>query len=266
MCAHTIKYKLKQLSLCVCILVHKFQKFSGIDVDGAVGPITKALLLASRFDSLKDLDNSEEEGNNMFEFNSDVRNITPPNNETIVKFSVGIVPGYLNQSEVEAEIINVLMQWGYATGLEFLLASEGEEAMIKIKFDEPSDMDQNIFRFDGPGGCIAHADVENKTILLDSSERWFVNPTNTDDATIVHGNSVDSHFNIGTVVFHEFGHILGLRAHSPHAEDVMSPFYVASTSSPMLGPSDSQRVRKLYDNTQEVGLVLQLKRPAAKSS
>jgi hypothetical protein len=253
--------------------VKMFQKFSGVAVDGAVGPITKALMLSSRFDTLVDIDPavpieiggggvdvsaSTLSSQNGSEFTSDKRNIFPSPGSNVVKFKVGVVPGYLVQSEVETEISKVLMQWGYATGFEFMLAKDDD--VIQIRFAEPNDMDQNLFRFDGPGGCIAHADVEKKLILLDSSERWVVNSSDNSSSEV----ACDTHFDVATVVFHEMGHILGLCAHSPHAEDVMCPFYISGGGRGLvLGPSDLKRISKLYNDTPEVGLVL--KRPVRKT-
>ena len=84
----------------------------------------------------------------------------------------------------------------------------------------------DVYRFDGIGGELAHAD--KNFIELDAEERWSI-------------DLVEGKFCLYPVLLHELGHVLGL-GHGPHGA-TMDPYYPGSQ---LLTEWDVEAVQGLY--------------------
>jgi len=206
--------------------VKAFQEFTGVDTDGVVGPVTRAALLAPRHDPHKDVGAG-----------SDVAVPGLSSGEDVTYF-VGLPPGYLDASGAAASVEAAVKAWEASSGLSFVKTANKADAKISIVWGETEPADQ-LFKFDGPGGCLAKADAASGRIVLDAGERWL----GPDDA------EADGAYDVGAVVMHEMGHILGCKCHSADPADVMSPYYLGRNGS--VSAADGERVGKLYPKTAE---------------
>lgn len=87
--------------------IKAFQEAAGLKVDGIAGPLTKAKVVAPVFDAIPHLPKPDEEDTATFKSGD------------TVSWSLGDVPGYLNEAAVTAELQTAFDKWAPACGVEF---------------------------------------------------------------------------------------------------------------------------------------------------
>ncbi|UCC30187.1 MAG: matrixin family metalloprotease [Phycisphaerales bacterium] len=150
------------------------------------------------------------------------------------------VSGINEQAQLDA-VERAVAAWEAVSALTFSEAPSCEVADIRISFRSKRH-EGDAFRFDGPGGILAHAFFPGSPkpgeVHLDADEDWALEPE-------------EGKFDLFTVVLHEVGHALGL-VHStcdcviaPCGCVVMGPTY---PSSGMKLPSkeDKEAIINLY--------------------
>jgi len=168
-----------------------------------VGPKTRKFLLQKRLDGLCD--------------HGQAANYTPGQ---VVKFYLGSRVGSVSPSFFETVAEACASQWTGACGIELVQTYNEADADFVISFDAVGD---DVFRFDGEGGTLAHADKTR--ITLDAEERW-----EKPHGVILHA-----------VLLHEMGHVLGL-GHGPPGS-VMAPYYQSLRT---LTAADKRAAQALY--------------------
>ena len=214
-----------------------FQNISGLaSPDGIIDETTKRAMIRPRFDHQKDVLQQQP--------SSSLPNATSRVSSKYlagdrVDISVGSSPGYLEREDVLSAVADALKMWEEASGVILNVidrraaaattTTNVASAVVNLSWRDHSGTNDDLTRFDGPGGTIARATPEY--VHLDSSELWCVRNV----------PSKPFAFDIYSVVLHEFGHVLGLK-HSAHIDDVMSPFY--SVRSEPLTENDVTKVRE----------------------
>ena len=216
----------------------QFQDFTGLEPDGVAGPATKAALMATRFDVESD---KPVHGD---------RKTFAKGQE--IKYFVEDTPTYLPAAAVKAEIAQAAAQWT-ATGAVGAFTPVGSRAEADLVVEWVDKTEGNLYKFDGPGGCIAHAYAADGKAKLefDAAERWslqrasYATPEEADAADREDERFPGEEFYVLPVALHELGHVLGL-SHSADAHSVMAPFYVSNRT--RLHESDAERVLALYNS------------------
>ena len=148
-----------------------------------------------------------------------------------ILYHIGIAPGYLQRKDVVQCIEKAFGLWSGALNgeIRFNLVQDVNKADIRLSWSTHSMREDNLMRFDGPGGVLGHGGVKSNNsegfVVFDKSERWVINEKAsdvTDPSTWYRGQPTISLFGIAA---HEIGHSLGLD-HSIDAKDLMVCVFV----------------------------------------
>jgi peptidoglycan hydrolase-like protein with peptidoglycan-binding domain len=185
-------------------------------VDGVAGPVTIGQLLKKRMSGNKDLDTG----------------VPNYNAGDTIRYFLGARVGYIRGYDFSMVFASCCAQWSRACGVEFEEVFDECKADLKVRFQSKTcakldaERVDDVYRFDGIGGELAHAD--KNFIELDAEERWSI-------------DLVEGKFCLYPVLLHELGHVLGL-GHGPHGA-TMDPYYPGSQ---LLTEWDVEAVQGLY--------------------
>eukprot|EP01046_Picozoa_sp_COSAG06_P010299 COSAG06_NODE_561_length_14287_cov_13.422047_5_plen_263_part_00 len=152
--------------------IKALQAGAGLTVDGVVGPLTKAKILAPQFDADAHVALAEA-----------AASAAPFKRGETVSWFLRDHPGYLKQPAVVEELTAAFAAWAPACGVSFEQAESADGAKIVISFDGMGD-DAHIF--DGPGGALAKTTHGNggegegegggapSLIRFDEDEKWLL--------------------------------------------------------------------------------------------
>ena len=201
---------------CQCH-VNVTQAAACLTVDGVVGPLTKAKIVAPQFDAIRHV---QEEA-------AAAPAAAPYKRGETVSWYLRDHPGYLKQPALVAELTAAFEAWSPACGVTFEQAESADDAKILIGFGGQQGDDAHIF--DGPGGALAKTTYGTPALIeFDEEEKWLLQGD---------GGAFGA-FRLLPVAMHEVGHVIGL-SHSLLAGDMMGPWY----SEDLKGPSDNDRER-----------------------
>ena len=166
--------------------------------------------------------------------NSKVLDIFSDKGKYDFKYSIGIIPGYLNRDKVKEPIRKVCDEYtngsdGILTFKELELISSDQENKVDIEFNfKLFKFDEDILLYDGPGGILGNGG--NGFVDFDLAERWVYGLSDQDQKELSDLHNVKTWrrgqptVSLYYAALHELGHTLGLD-HSINANDVMSPWY-----------------------------------------
>lgn len=132
-----------------------------------------------------------------------------------------------------APVTNAMEQWGMFSKFTFSAAARSQTADITFNFMRGNHGDG--YPFEGKGGALAHAfGPPDGRVHFDADESWV-------------DGSVSGSFNVGMVVLHELGHVLGL-GHSTTRDAIMWPYMNAGDQTRGLQFDDIQGIQTLYSS------------------
>lgn len=149
--------------------INAFQTANGLKVDGVVGPITKAKMVAPQFDNLAHMPGDEDTA------------IAPYKHGDTVTWCLGSIPGYLKKPAVSEALAAAFAAWAPSCGLVFQNVEAEAGADIVIGFESQDD-ETGMHIFDGPGGALAKVvratmggdtGSEPAFIMFDEQEKWL---------------------------------------------------------------------------------------------
>jgi len=141
-----------------------FQTFAGLKGDGIAGPETKRQMLKPRKDVMPDSEPADLK-------------VTGPasrfTKESVVRFSVGPAPGYLDTDALLTEVDSAFSQWSSAMGLQFSWTGSALKSDIHVCFEDLTMNGEDIAGgVAAAGGQLAEANAH--TLKLDAAERWLL--------------------------------------------------------------------------------------------
>ena len=149
--------------------IKAFQTAAGLTVDGVVGPITKAKIVAPQFDTWAHISGDQTTAN------------APYTHGDIVTWWLRNSPGYMKKPAFEEELAAAFAAWAPSCGLTFQKAEVEAGANIVIGFEQRED--DAAYIFDGPGGALARvmlstagvdAGLGPTLIMFDEQEKWLL--------------------------------------------------------------------------------------------
>ncbi len=208
--------------------VKDFQTAANIEVDGLAGPQTKDAIANKKRCKNKDpFAQNEVKDENCEGCKAkygDKKKLT---------YIVGISPGYLSRKAVLGCLADAFGKWSKATGLEFeeLDRTEHKEVDIMINWSSESKKEDNILRFDGPGGVLGHGGTG--FVDFDFAERWVIGIDGegnvSEDVSDLRDPKTwrrgEPTISLYFTALHEIGHTLGL-GHARDFNDVMVGFHL----------------------------------------
>lgn len=185
--------------------LERVQKFWGLLSDGIAGPATKSWFSFPRHDFCCDL-----------EQDSDAYNSKEWEDSSMVRYWMGVCPGYLDRTKLLKELAAAFSAWDEVSDVQFKEVKDEAKADIQVRFVDMRQDDGETLSFGRPGSELAAAGRDY--IHFDESEKWLLQGGDFLETT------APVAFQFQTVCVHQVGHVLGF-GHVADKNAIMCPLY-----------------------------------------
>ena len=205
--------------------VRKYQRFTGLTVDGVAGPKTKSHIIQPR------CVHQDSPGGSTAGAYSTYPAYTTKN----LSYCFINNPADLDANAAKNEIRAQFAKWQAVSHLKFTEVTATQNPTFRISWHSGDHGDGEPF--DGPGNTLAHAFYPPPMGGTHAGEMHF----DEDETFSLDGSG--GTYSVGAVALHEIGHLIGL-AHSQVQDAVMYPYYDVNKTT--LRQDDINGVRDLY--------------------